>query len=73
MVFQDLYSLLDPRMTIAAIVAEPLRVANSLSSAEKRKRVLAMLNEGGLTTGFADRFPHQLSGGQRQPVAIARH
>ncbi|WP_225026993.1 dipeptide ABC transporter ATP-binding protein [Xinfangfangia pollutisoli] len=72
MVFQDPYSSLDPRMKIAALVAEPLRHEPGLSRPQKRDRVAAILDEVGLGTAFLDRFPHELSGGQRQRVAIAR-
>ena len=71
MVFQDPYSSLDPRMRVADIVAEPLRHSPELSTAQKRSRVEATLDEVGLT-GFDRRYPHELSGGQRQRVAIAR-
>jgi peptide/nickel transport system ATP-binding protein len=71
LVFQDPHSSLDPRMRIAAIVAEPLRHAPELSRAEKANRVDEALDQVGLA-GFGSRFPHALSGGQRQRVAIAR-
>jgi peptide/nickel transport system ATP-binding protein len=70
-VYQDPYSSLDQRMSVGAIVGEPLRLVSGLDDAEKRRRIDAILDDVGLT-GFADRYPHQLSGGQRQRVAIAR-
>ncbi|MEO8651515.1 MAG: ABC transporter ATP-binding protein [Hyphomicrobiaceae bacterium] len=70
-VYQDPYSSLDQRMSVGAIVGEPLRLVPGLDDADKARRVASILNDVGLT-GFADRYPHQLSGGQRQRVAIAR-
>ena len=72
MVFQDPYSSLDPRMTVAGLVGEALRHRKDLSADEKRSRVTEILDEVGLAVSFATRFPHQLSGGQRQRIAIAR-
>jgi peptide/nickel transport system ATP-binding protein len=72
MVFQDPYSSLDPRMTIADLVSEPLRLARNMSAAERKTRVASVLDEVGLGDGFARRYPHELSGGQRQRIAIAR-
>ncbi len=72
MVFQDPYSSLDPRMTVAGLVGEALRHRKDLSADEKRSRVTEILDEVGLAASFATRFPHQLSGGQRQRIAIAR-
>lgn len=53
-------------------MAEPLRLSESLSSAEKSNLVKSTLEDVGLGGDFAERFPHELSGGQRQRVAIAR-
>ncbi|WGX95529.1 ATP-binding cassette domain-containing protein [Nocardioides sp. L-11A] len=72
MVFQDPYSCLNPRMTIADSVAEPL-VVHELGSAEERtRRAAEMLDRVGLTARFGRRHPAELSGGQLQRVAIAR-
>ncbi len=71
LVFQDPYSSLDPRMRVAAIVAEPLRLVPGMTAQARRERVEQVLAEVGLAQ-FGERFPHQLSGGQRQRVAIAR-
>jgi len=70
MVFQDPYGSLDPRMTIARIVAEPL--PRGLSASERAARVAAGLAAVGLDAAAASRYPHEFSGGQRQRVAIAR-
>ncbi|MGI9117640.1 MAG: oligopeptide/dipeptide ABC transporter ATP-binding protein, partial [Gaiellales bacterium] len=69
---QDAGAALDPRMTIAASVGEPLAIHRRGSRAEREERVRALLDEVGLDPSLADRFPHQLSGGQRQRVVIAR-
>jgi peptide/nickel transport system ATP-binding protein len=71
-VFQDPYSSLNPRRTVASIVALPLAVHGIGSSAERRRSALEMLERVGLPARFADRYPRELSGGQRQRVAIAR-
>jgi peptide/nickel transport system ATP-binding protein len=72
MVFQDPYSSLDPRMTIAALVEEALRLVPALDGAARKKRARETLEEVGLGADYASRYPHELSGGQRQRVAIAR-
>ncbi|WP_394791998.1 ABC transporter ATP-binding protein [Rhodoferax sp.] len=72
MVFQDPYSSLNPRMTIAQLVGEGLRLLPEMSNADKRARVSKMLLEVGLDGKYAERYAHELSGGQRQRVAIAR-
>ncbi|MCB2225595.1 MAG: ATP-binding cassette domain-containing protein [Desulfarculaceae bacterium] len=74
MVFQDPYQSLNPQMTIADAVAEPLITNKVGDPADHLERVLAVLDTAGLSPAedFVYRFPHQLSGGQRQRVAIAR-
>ena len=72
MVFQDPYSSLNPRMTVGAIVEEPLRIHTTQSKTERRDRVHWLLNKVGLSPAHASRFPHEFSGGQRQRVGIAR-
>jgi oligopeptide/dipeptide ABC transporter ATP-binding protein len=72
-IFQDPYSSLDPRMTIAEIVAEPLRVQGIEPDRRKRReRVAALLESVSLSADFVGRRPRELSGGQRQRVGIAR-
>ena len=72
MVFQDAAGSLNPRLTIAHILAEPLAVHALAPPARRRARAQRLLEEVGLTAAHLDRYPHQLSGGQRQRVAIAR-
>jgi len=73
MVFQDPYSSLDPRMSIARTVAEPLERLDHVSRAERRERAAAMLEAVGLNAvQDLEKVPHEFSGGQRQRIAIAR-
>jgi oligopeptide/dipeptide ABC transporter ATP-binding protein len=71
-IFQDPYGSLDPRMTVAEIVGEPLRIFGQGTRAERRARVEALLAQVGLTPAHATRHPHEFSGGQRQRIGIAR-
>jgi len=73
MIFQDPYSSLSPRMTVAQIVEEPLAIhARELSRAERHDRVRWLFEKVGLTSEHAGRYPHEFSGGQRQRIGIAR-
>ncbi len=73
MVFQDPYSSLDPRMTVARTVAEPLEQLEHLPRTQRRERAAAMLDAVGLNAKTdLDKYPHEFSGGQRQRIAIAR-
>lgn len=72
MVFQDPYSALAPRMSIADAIEEPLRIHKAGASEERKQRVADLLDMVGLARSLGARFPHQLSGGQRQRVTIAR-
>jgi len=71
-VFQDPYSSLNPRHSIAANIGEPLRANRIGSGTERRARVAQLLQDVGLRPDVMQRYPHELSGGQRQRVAIAR-
>jgi oligopeptide/dipeptide ABC transporter ATP-binding protein len=73
MVFQDPYESLNPRMTVEAIVAEPLRVHGVSSGRDLRQRVERALDQAGMApaSAFLHRYPFELSGGQRQRVVIA--
>ena len=73
MVFQDPYSSLDPRMTVADIIGEPLDVQNLYTTkAERRDKILELMDHVGLNSEHAARYAHEFSGGQRQRVGIAR-
>ena len=72
-VFQDPFGSLSPRMSVADIVAEGLKIHEpSLSEAERDHRVASALEETGLDPTTRWRYPHEFSGGQRQRIAIAR-
>jgi oligopeptide/dipeptide ABC transporter ATP-binding protein len=71
-VFQDPSSSLNPRMTVEGIVGEPLRLHRLGTSADRRNRVVHLLDQVGLRPEVARRYPHELSGGQRQRVSLAR-
>ena len=71
-VFQDSYSALDPMMTLAQIIAEPLHIHGLGTAREQTDKALDWLERVGLPRNFGSRYPHELSGGQRQRVAIAR-
>ena len=73
MVFQDPYSSLNPRMTVADIVAEPIDVHRLCASKKEREdRVRQLMSLVGLNTEHATRYAHEFSGGQRQRIGIAR-
>lgn len=72
MIFQDAYSSLNPRMTIAQIVREPMEIFRTASRNEANERVDYLLEVVGLDKTFKNRYPHEFSGGQRQRIGIAR-
>lgn len=73
MVFQDPYSSLDPRMTVADIIGEPLDIHKLCKTkAEREARIAELLKTVGLNSEHATRYAHEFSGGQRQRIGIAR-
>ncbi|HEY1640443.1 MAG TPA: oligopeptide/dipeptide ABC transporter ATP-binding protein [Streptosporangiaceae bacterium] len=72
MMFQDPYAALNPRMSLARIIEEPLRAKGGMARDQRRARVRQLAEEVGLAAGQLDRYPRELSGGQRQRVGLAR-
>jgi oligopeptide transport system ATP-binding protein len=77
LIFQDPYASLNPRMTVGAIIAEPLLIYTrrgflSMGAGEIRERVDLLMERVGLNRLFRNRYPHEFSGGQRQRIGVAR-
>jgi len=72
MIFQDPFASLNPRMTIAQTIAEPMLIHRICAKAEIPERAGALMERVGLTRAHLARYPHEFSGGQRQRIAIAR-
>jgi oligopeptide transport system ATP-binding protein len=72
MIFQDPHASLNPRMTVASIIGEPLSEHNKAKGESRKKRIEELLSLVGLEPKHANRYPHEFSGGQRQRIGIAR-
>ena len=72
MIFQDPFSSLNPRMRACEIIAEPLAIHRIGTPAQRRERVVSLMERVGLAADQLSRFPHEFSGGQRQRIGIAR-
>jgi oligopeptide transport system ATP-binding protein len=72
MIFQDPFSSLNPRMSVAQIIGEPLAIHGLYKGVERRDRIQYIMQAVGLNPVFARRFPHEFSGGQRQRIGIGR-
>lgn len=73
MIFQDPYSSLDPRMSVSEIISEPLKIHRLCKSrSEMEERVKELMDTVGLAARFAYSYPHELDGGRRQRIGIAR-
>ncbi|MBQ9010441.1 MAG: ATP-binding cassette domain-containing protein [Clostridia bacterium] len=73
MIFQDPLASLDPRKTVGQIIEEPIRIHNIISSArDRQKRVLELMETVGLAQRYYSTYPHELDGGRRQRIGIAR-
>jgi oligopeptide/dipeptide ABC transporter ATP-binding protein len=71
-VFQDPYASLDPRMDVSSIISEPLDIHGIGAKAERKAKVLELLDLVGLDRNASSKYPHEFSGGQRQRIGIAR-
>ena len=71
-IFQDPYSSLDPRSTVAETIMEPLLLHTKLSKTERQEEVARLMDTVGLAQRLANSYPHELDGGRRQRIGIAR-
>jgi len=72
MIFQDPYSSLNPRMRVRNIIGEVLKVHGLVEAKDRTQRIAELLEQVGLKSDFAARYPHEFSGGQRQRIGVAR-
>ena len=71
-IFQDPYSSLDPRMTVAQTISEAMIIDGKLSRSDIQKRVFELMDTVGLARRFVNTYPHELDGGRRQRIGVAR-
>ena len=71
-IFQDPYSSLNPRMTISETIGEPLKLVRKLKGADLSKEVSRLMDVVGLAQRFINTYPHELDGGRRQRIGVAR-
>ncbi|MDR1730584.1 MAG: ATP-binding cassette domain-containing protein [Synergistaceae bacterium] len=71
-IFQDPFSSLNPRMTVFQTIAEPMQIAGGCTRAQIEERVSEMMDIVGLSRRFVNTYPHELDGGRRQRIGIAR-
>lgn len=71
-IFQDPYSSLNPRLCVSELIADPLKVFKLYHSAERQKKVYELMDMVGLARRFAYSYPHELDGGRRQRIGVAR-
>ena len=72
MIFQDPFSSLDPRQTVQDIIEEPIRLTGKLSKGELKEKVIDLMDTVGIEKRLRMSYPHELDGGRRQRVGIAR-
>src|SRR5262245_23028698 len=72
MIFQDPYASLDPRQTVGDIIGEPIDVHGLAKGKERQDRIRELLRVVGMNPRYADRYPHEFSGGRRQRIGIER-
>ena len=73
MIFQDPYASLNPRMTVSEIIAEPIRIMNTIQDKnEINRKVFSLMNTVGLAGRLVNAYPHELDGGRRQRIGMAR-
>lgn len=71
-IFQDPFASLNPRMTVYQTIAEPMEIAGGYSKSQIQERVSEMMDTVGLASRFVNSYPHELDGGRRQRIGIAR-
>ena len=71
-IFQDPYSSLNPRLCVSDLIADPLKVYKLYNSADRQKKVFELMDMVGLARRFAFSYPHELDGGRRQRIGVAR-